>query len=688
MKRLGKILLIVFLFFLIAGTAGYFYLFVDPNVFPVYAQAGLQNIASHDVRTGKSFLSADSTSKNIITDGEWFKDASGRIMNLRGINLGGSSKLPFTPRLTTRTREGFFESAKTVSFVGRPFPLAEADEHFRRLKQWGFQFLRLLVTWEAIEHEGPGIYDRAYLDYIYQIVNKAGAYNINVFIDPHQDVWSRFTGGDGAPLWTLEKAGLDATHFSETGAAIVHNLYGEHLPKMIWPTNYSKLGAATMFTLFFGGKDFAPHTKVDSINIQDYLQDHYINAIRQVALKVKDLPNVVGFDTFNEPSAGYIGLNKLDTLDILRISAMPTYFEGMVAAAGNNIEVGVWELGFADFKEIKKESLNKNHLKAWQNGAEDIWQQHGVWGYDANNKPVLLKNNYFSERNGKHVDFSSEYWKPFVVKYTKAIHDIDARWIIFAEPALFTKLPKFSEIESRNMVNAIHWYDDVTLVKKQYLSWISFDVEAIKPIFGKKNIREYFNRSLRKLKAETKASLGSRPTLIGEFGIPFDLNNKHAYSSGDFSDQEAVIDRSSNAMEANMLSYTLWNYTFDNDNRYGDQWNDEDLSIFSRSQRKDLRNINSGGRALHAVIRPYPYKISGVPKSWFYNKDKGDFHLSFENDSSIHAPTEIFLPKYHYAKGYEVSFTRGKLRYDQENDLLLYYPEGNGEHILNIRKTK
>jgi hypothetical protein len=687
MKRLRKILLFVVLFLLVACATGYVYLFVDSHAFPAYTQNTLQKKSSAEIPLGKSSPYSDSTVKNIITDGEWFTDASGRIMNLRGINLGGSSKLPFIPRLTTHNQEGFFESAKTVSFVGRPFPLDEADEHFKRLQLWGFQFVRLLVTWEGIEHEGPGIYDQDYLDYIYKIIDKAQAYHINVFIDPHQDVWSRFTGGDGAPLWTLEKAGLNATHFSETGAAVVHNLYGDPFPKMIWPTNYSKLAAATMFTLFFGGKNFAPETKADSVNIQDYLQDHYINAIRQVALKVKDLPNVVGFDTFNEPSAGYIGLNKLDTLDILRIGTMPTYFEGMAAADGNAISVGVWELGFADFKEIKKETLNQKHLKAWQKDAKDIWQQHGVWGYDSNNKPMLLKPKYFAERNGKRVEFSKEYWKPFIEKFAKAIHDIDERWIIFAEPALFTKLPKFSESESKNMVNAIHWYDDVTLVKKQYLSWISFDVEAIEPIFGKKNIREYFNRSLGKLKAQTKTSFGSCPTLIGEFGIPFDLNNKSAYSTGDFSDQEAVIDRSFNAMEANMLNYTLWNYAFDNNNEYGDQWNDEDLSVFSLSQQSDASDINSGGRALNAVIRPHPYKVSGMPKSWSFNKDKGEFYLLFENDPNITMPTEIFLPKHHFGKGYEVSFTNGELKYDRENDLLLYFPQGSGEHAVIVKKS-
>ena len=81
------------------------------------------------------------------TDGIYFKDEHNRRLLLRGVNLGGSSKVPY-PNGATYIREGFFEH-RAVSFVGRPFPLEEADEHFRRLKAWGLTFLRFLVTWEA-----------------------------------------------------------------------------------------------------------------------------------------------------------------------------------------------------------------------------------------------------------------------------------------------------------------------------------------------------------------------------------------------------------------------------------------------------------------------------------------------------------------------------------------------------------
>ncbi|TMD48893.1 MAG: glycoside hydrolase family 5 protein, partial [Chloroflexi bacterium] len=128
----------------------------------------------------------------ISIEGSHFKDEHGRTLILRGVNLGGSSKVPCSPNGATHIREGFFEH-RAVSFVGRPFPLEEADEHFTRLREWGLTCLRFLVTWEAIEHAGPGIYDEAYLDYVYAIIKKANEYGFSVLIDPHQDVWSRFS---------------------------------------------------------------------------------------------------------------------------------------------------------------------------------------------------------------------------------------------------------------------------------------------------------------------------------------------------------------------------------------------------------------------------------------------------------------------------------------------------------------
>ena len=184
-----------------------------------------------------------------VQDGH-FIDNKGRTCILRGINLGGSSKIPSN---YNQFRSNSFLD-KNVTFVNRPFPLQDAHEHFNRLKHlWGIQFIRLIVTWEAIEHSGPGIFDTDYLSYIRQLIKIANEYDLLIYIDPHQDVWSRFTGGDGAPLWTLECIGFDCKNFDLTKAAIsVENSRCKNVfdfPTMIWPTNCEYLQIKNMLLL-------------------------------------------------------------------------------------------------------------------------------------------------------------------------------------------------------------------------------------------------------------------------------------------------------------------------------------------------------------------------------------------------------------------------------------------------------
>lgn len=72
--------------------------------------------------------------------------------------------------------------------------------------------------------------------------------------------------------------------------------------------------------------------------------------------------------------------------------------------------------------------------------------------------------------------------------------------------------------------------------------------------------------------------------MMGEFGIPYDLDDKRAYSTGDYSQQIRALDASMNANDGtNLLNYTIWCYAPDNDHEHGDLWNGEDLSVFSTS---------------------------------------------------------------------------------------------------------
>jgi hypothetical protein len=604
------------------------------------------------------------------TDGIWFKDESGRTLLLRGANLGGSSKVPTRPNGATYLREGFFDH-RDVSFVGRPFPLDEADEHFGRLRAWGLTFLRLLTTWEAIEHAGPGQYDDEYLAYLRAIVQKAAEYDIQCFVDPHQDVWSRWTGGDGAPGWTFDLIGMDITRLDATGAAITHQMHGDPFPRMIWPSNYARLGAATMFTLFFGGNDFAPATTVDGEPIQEYLQRHYINSIVQVARRLHDLPNVVGYDTLNEPGSGFIGLADLHTPDPpVFVGPIPTPFQTMLLSAGYPQEVVVWEATLQGPRQIGTTQLNPNALSVWREGYQCIWKQNGVWT-DEGGTPRVLRPHHFIRETGGTIDFPSQYLKPFALRFTEAIRAVHPEAVIFLEGVPGRGHPHWGVGDPPNVANAAHWYDIRTLFTKHYDHDITQDFSTGAQITGADAVKQAFVAQLGRAKQAGIEEMGGIPTLMGEFGIPFDLDEKAAYLSGDFSTHVAALDAYIDAMDVNLLNYTIWNYTPDNTNERGDLWNDEDLSIFSRDQQRDPTDINSGGRALSGFVRPYARKTAGTPQQMRWDLATRTFEFTWLPDPSITASTEIFVPNVHYPDGYRVELSAGSYRQELEHFRLL-----------------
>ena len=612
----------------------------------------------------------------INLDGRYFKDESGRTLILRGVNLGGSSKVPVSPNGATWNRDGFYDH-RPVSFVGRPFPLAEADEHFQRLYAWGFRFLRFLVTWEAIEHAGPGIYDQEYLDYLYQVVKKAGEFGLEVLIDPHQDVWSRFTGGDGAPGWTLESVGMDLSKLDATGAALLHQEHVSDYAPMIWPTNINRLAAATMFTLFFGGNDFASRTKVDGISIQEYLQSHFINAVKQIALKLKDLPNVMGYEAFNEPYAGYIGVKDIAKRikSPLLKGESPTIFQAMLLGSGYPQQVDVYGLGLTGFVKKGVRSLNCAGQSIWQKDFEDVWKQNGVWGLDSSRKPQILIPDYFSRIGGRIVDFYRDYFKVFITRFAREIRSITPNALIFVGGVPQEDILAWSREEAPDFVHAAHWYDGITLMNKSFNSWFTVDPRNRKIHLGSGRVRQCFADQIAGILRQSDEHMDHSPTLIGEVGVPFDLQGKGAYRTGNFSMQIHALDATLGALERNLANFAWWNYTADNTNEHGDQWNEEDFSIFSRDQQHGTGDIYDGGRGLQALIRPYALKIPGEPLSMSFDIKTKHFQFTFRSDPAIKAPLEVFVPTYHYPKGAKHHVTKGRVEVDPEKQLLVYFPD-------------
>ncbi len=625
----------------------------------------------------------------IFIQGNRFIDEFGRTLMLRGVNLGGSTKVPMQPDGATHLREGFFNH-REVSFKGRPFPLSEADEHFTRLRKWGFNFLRFLITWEAVEHAGPGQYDEEYLDYLTAVVEKAGQYDLQLFIDPHQDVWSRFSGGDGAPGWTLEMVGFNLPLIQQTGAAIVQQATESHYPQMIWFTNSEKLAAATMFTLFFAGDDLAPQTRIEGIPAQEFLQGHYIEAVRQVAMRLKNFDHVIGYDTLNEPVPGYIGWKDASTPgDFYPNGENPSPFQSMLLGAGYSQEVDLWRMSILGPRRQGTRLVNPDEKRVWQDNYNCVWQQNGVWDVDANGKPLLLQPDYFANHNGRAIHFGEDYLKPFINRYASSIREVDPGALIFIETAPEAAPPVWEQDDAQRIAYAPHWYDVVVLSLKRFIPWLGYDTINRKILLGSGRIQESCIAQIRERKEQAKKYLNNPPVLIGETGIAYDLNNARAYRTGDFTDQVRAMDRTMCALEANLLSFTVWNYTSDNNNTHGDLWNGEDLSIFSRDQQDNPDDINSGGRALEAILRPYPIATAGEPLEMSFDYQTRKFLFRFRHQEGIQEPTVLYLPEFQYPGPVIVTVSDGQYKIDREHQQLLYWNTSEIEvHTLEIMPGK
>ncbi|KAF2758174.1 glycosyl hydrolase-like protein [Pseudovirgaria hyperparasitica] len=719
-------------------------------------------------------------------DGRVFRDEHDREITLHGINVAGDAKFPTIPDLPSHVAENFFEG-DTVSFVGRPFSVDEAHVHFARLKRYGYNTIRYVFTWEAIEHAGPGTYDEEWIQHTISVLRLAGEYGFMVFMDPHQDVWSRFSGGSGAPMWTIYACGLNPKTFHVTEAALVQNVYKDPItfPKMIWATNYQRMACQVIFTLFFAGREFAPKAVIDGKNIQDYLQDHFHNACRHLAQRMHEaggLENeiVIGWETLNEPNRGMIGWHDLAQFPSeikLRKGSSPTAWQAILNGSGRACEVETWEFGGMGPFKSGSVLVDPEGQSAWLPTTYDdtfygwkrdpdwrlgecLWAQHGIWDPATD---ALVQKNYFSKdpRSGKLIDyeyFTNHWFMDFYRRYRDAIRSVFSGSVIFCQPPVLEIPPalKGSPDDDPNMVFAPHFYDGITLMTKKWNRIWNVDVFGVlrgkywSPAFavkiGETAIRNCFKDQLTAIQKEGMDYMGTRPCVFTEIGIPYDMDDQYAYKTGDYTSQTLAMDANHFALEgSNANGFTLWVYVASNNHKWGDQWNGEDLSIFSKDDRplplspfsrnqstasfdntspsfsqsqtseapsvtpstlKDSLSPHamssktsksaepgSGFRAAEAYIRPTPITTCGDIVSYGFDLRNCVFKLELITPSatSENAPTEVFLPEFHFPPGnttVEVSGGKWQINIgDKNNGLIqiLRWWHAAGEQTITVK---
>jgi hypothetical protein len=549
-----------------------------------------------------------------------FVDSMDRLVFLRGVNISGKLPLGHTT---------WDQPQRKGSFVGSLFDLNSIDAHLRRLASCGYTLLRLNVTWEAIEPIAEGCYDTSYIAYLVSVVRACDRYGMLVVIDAHQDVWSRWTGGDGAPRWTMERLGMDPDVFSHTRSALLNKGGMGH---MTWFTNYTLYGAGTMFALFFGGNRFAPATRVNGISVQEWLQSAYIRAWCKVAEALAGEHNVLGFEPMNEPNKGWIGLVDLDQLPLPGfIGWALTPWDSIRLASGASLDVAYFP-HINTYLETK--TANTGGHKVWRSA--DVWRENGVWSPE---KGLIRRNHFQLEEGGS---FETDFLAPFYRRFAESILGYNQRWWVACHPKP-QGLP--------NAIDSPHWYDGITLIMNRYIPFLvlsdnqNFIYPGYAPIAHE--------RALQNLTPE-----GKGPFFLGEVGIP--------WLKGGVGSTCRALESTMAAVDARFISATaIWNYNPYHSTEKGDGWNMEDFSIWNQSL----------SFRMPTAVRPYAMVLAGKPVSaqWKPFSKAKRFVLEFDATSTASNVSLIFVPQMHYPSGLKIwTSDNGNVFHDKRQQTVEY----------------
>lgn len=159
-------------------------------------------------------------------------------------------------------------------------PMITHDEVKAEHEDIGTNFVRLLISWRAVEPE-PGVYDEEYFDRLENMIGWYEDLGYSVMLDMHQDLWGMFDDlsegavGNGAPGWATYTDGKAIKERDQ------------------WELHYLDPGIVRAFDHFW-----------DTTGEHPELQEHYAGAWKAVAERFGGHPAVVAYDLMNESYGG------------------------------------------------------------------------------------------------------------------------------------------------------------------------------------------------------------------------------------------------------------------------------------------------------------------------------------------------------------------------------------------------
>lgn len=74
--------------------------------------------------------------------------------------------------------------------------------------------------------------------------------------------------------------------------------------------------------------------------------------------------------------------------------------------------------------------------------------------------------------------------------------------------------------------------------------------------FGRQGAKRNYQGQIRNIKQDGLKAMGEKPCILGEVGIPMDMNNRMAFENDDYASHVHFLDSIFYALETNLMNFT------------------------------------------------------------------------------------------------------------------------------------
>jgi hypothetical protein len=300
------------------------------------------------------------------TNGRWIVNSLGETMLLHGVNFYGNE----------------------FGALG-----IHTEEDYRRIKSYGFNVVRLPISWALVE-PCEGFYDESYLLYVDKDIAWAKKYGLYVILDMHQWQWSPYFTyseecGSGVPSWTVGKypdtedgknravadfwlgKGPNGSIASQTNASLKDRYIAAWRYVV---SRYSKEETIMAYDLFNEPPD-SSNVKLESEDIKSELFDFYKELFK--AIRELDSNHILIYEGLN----GSAWWSEL--IDEPNVAFSTHYYDLNSTYDGNKTKLE------EDFLTRRWNSPKQNPIKNWnipvligEFGYDEDWQNCNLWTRD------------------------------------------------------------------------------------------------------------------------------------------------------------------------------------------------------------------------------------------------------------------------------------------------------------------